>query len=126
MASLIRNRDLTKLTADPKDDVKDIIKDGEKDVKDDAKAESKMNNFYTLGQDIMQVQMESPQDQGRALPVLPPLDLHLLQTKLTGGRLPPGYGARDQYGCTKVVVCLLCSTRLQGEHQAVLQVQGSL
>lgn len=80
-ASLLRTRDLAKLTGEVEDKPKEV---------------------YVRGQDVMVVVMEGAGEGGRPAPILPPLDLHLLQPRLAGGRLPPGYGARDEYGCMKV------------------------
>ena len=77
---------------------------------------------YVAGQDIMRVVMECGGEGGAPAQVLPPLDLFLLQPKLSGGRLPAGYGVRDEYGCVKVVICSLCTSKIQAEHEAVTQV----
>ena len=77
---------------------------------------------YVAGQDIMKVVMECGGEGGAPAQVLPPLDLFSLQPKLAGGRLPAGYGVRDEYGCVKVVICSLCTAKIQAEHEAVKQV----
>ena len=100
ISSLLRTRDLTKLTSDP----------GKGAV-------------YVGGQDIIKVMMEEAGEGGRPVQVLPPLDLHLLQSKLAGGRLPPGYGLRDEYNCIKLALCQLCSSRLPANHEALKQVR---
>ena len=103
ISSLLRTRDLTKLTSDP----------GKGAV-------------YVGGQDIIKVMMEEAGEGGRPVPVLPPLDLHILQSKLANGRLPPGYGLRDEYNCIKLALCQLCSSRLPANHEALKQVRVAL
>ena len=100
ISSLLRTRDLTKLTSgvDPGKGV------------------------YVGGQDIIKVMMEEKGEGGRPVAVLPPLDLFILQAKLAGGRLPPGYGLRDEYNCIKLALCQLCSSRLPATHEALKQV----
>ena len=135
-ASLLRTRDLAKLTSEVEDKAREV---------------------YVRGQDVLVVVMEGAGEGGRPAPLLPPLDLHLLQPRLAGGRLPPGYGARDEYGCMKVLassspynplleashlhlllasssppphhlpqvaLCQLCSCRLPATHEALLQVSS--
>ena len=104
ISSLLRTRDLTKLTSgvDPGKGV------------------------YVGGQDIIKVMMEEAGEGGRPVAVLPPLDLHILQSKLAGGRLPPGYGSKDEYNCQKVALCQLCSSRLPATHEALKQVGDQL
>merc|ERR1719361_2054276 len=65
--------------------------------------------------------MEEKGEGGRPVAVLPPLDLHILQSKVAGGRLPPGYGLRDEYNCIKLALCQLCSSRLPATHEALKQ-----
>ena len=102
ISSLLRTRDLTKLTSGHLDPVKGV---------------------YVGGQDIIKVMMEEAGKGGRPVAVLPPLDLHILQSKLAGGRLPPGYGLRDEYNCIKLALCQLCSSRLPATHEALKQVR---
>ena len=106
ISSVLRTRDLTKLTSDP-------------DLGYGKEA-------YVRGQDIIKVVMEERGDGGRPVAVLPPLDLHLLQSKLAGGRLPPGYGVRDEYSCVKTVLCQLCSVRVPANHEALKRVTYQL
>ena len=106
ISSVLRTRDLTKLTSDP-------------DLGYGKEA-------YVRGQDIIKVVMEERGDGGRPVAVLPPLDLHLLQSKLSGGRLPPGYGVRDEYSCVKTVLCQLCSVRVPANHEALKRVTCQL
>jgi hypothetical protein len=105
--SLLRTRDLSTLTAGPLDG--DPLEP------------------YVRGQGVMQVAMEEAGDglTVHPVPVLPPLDLHLLQLRLAGGRLPAGYGARDEYGCVKVALCLVCQARTPASHEALFQVRQS-
>ena len=100
ISSLLRTRDLTKLTS------------GVEPAK----------GVYVGGQDIIKVMMEEAGEGGRPVAVLPPLDLHILQSKVAGGRLPPGYGLRDEYNCIKLALCQLCSSRLPATHEALKQV----
>ena len=101
ISSLLRTRDLTKLTSSGVDPAKGV---------------------YVGGQDIIKVMMEEAGEGGRPVAVLPPLDLHILQSKVAGGRLPPGYGLRDEYNCIKLALCQLCSSRLPATHEALKQV----
>ena len=101
ISSLLRTRDLTKLTSGNLDPGKGV---------------------YVGGQDIIKVMMEEAGEGGRPVAVLPPLDLHILQSKLAGGKLPPGYGLRDEYNCIKLALCQLCSSRLPANHEALKQV----
>ena len=71
---------------------------------------------YVQGSGIVNVMMEG---EGKTQ-VLPPLDIYFLQPKLKDGRFPPDYGARDEYGCTKVFLSDLTNTRLVG-HEALVQ-----
>ena len=103
ISSLLRTRDLTKLTSGSVDPLN--------------------KGVYVGGQDIIKVMMEEAGEGGRPVPVLPPLDLHILQSKLAGGRLPPGYGLRDEYNCIKLALCQLCSSRLPATHDALKQVR---
>ena len=103
ISSLLRSRDLTKLTSGHLD--------------------HPGKGVYVGGQDIIKVMMEEAGEGGRPVAVLPPLDLHILQSKLAGGRLPPGYGLRDEYNCIKLALCQLCSSRLPANHEALKQVR---
>ena len=106
MSSLLRTRDLTKLTSGHLD--------------------HPGKGVYVGGQDIIKVMMEEAGEGGRPVAVLPPLDLHILQSKLAGGKLPPGYGLRDEYNCIKLALCQLCSSRLPATHEALKQVNWQL
>ena len=65
---------------------------------------------YVAGSGIVSVFMEG---EGRAV-VLPALDIFILQKKLKDGKFPNNYGARDEYGCSKVFMCDLTNTRIGG------------
>ena len=65
---------------------------------------------FVTGSGIVKVIMEG---EGK-VPVLPPLDLFILQKKLKDGKFPPNYGVKDEYGCCKVFLCDLCATRSVG------------
>ena len=72
--------------------------------------ESTKKYKYVLGSGIVSVSMEGE----NKTPVLPPLDIFILQTKIKNGLFPAQYGARDEYGCSKVFTSELCQTRLAG------------
>lgn len=91
LKSFLRTRDLKKLT--------------------EQKSEAAEEKFqFVKGSGIVKVIMEG---EGKA-PVLPPLDLFILQKKLKDGKFPPNYGVKDEYGCCKVFLCDLCATRSVG------------
>ena len=91
LKSFLRTRDLKKMTEQA-----------------DEAAESKFQ--YVQGSGIVKVIMEG---EGKT-PVLPPLDVFILQKKLKDGKFPSNYGVKDEYGCCKVFLCDLCATRLVG------------
>ena len=66
---------------------------------------------YVKGSGIVSVLMEG---EGKAQ-VLPPLDIFILQKKFKDGKFPVNYGAKDDYGCCKVLISDLCNTRLVGQ-----------
>ena len=83
---------------------------------EELEAQSKRYN-YVAGSGIVSVVMEG---EGREM-VLPPLDIFTLQKKLKDGLFPLNYGAKDEYGCSKVFMSDLCSTRIGGAeaHEAL-------
>ena len=68
------------------------------------------SHVYVGGSGIVNVTMEG---EGK-VNVLPPLDIFILQKKLKDGKFPANYGCKDEYGCSKVFLCELCSTRVSG------------
>lgn len=55
---------------------------------------------------------------------LPPLDLDLLQQKLPGGRLPPSYCSKDEWGCSRVIACKVCPAFLSSVEELEEHVVG--
>jgi len=92
LKSFLRTRDLKKLTEQKFED------------------EDFSKFRFVKGSGIVKVIMEG---EGKT-PVLPPLDLFTLQKKLKDGKFPPNYCVKDEYGCCKVFLCDLCSTRSVG------------
>ena len=101
LKSFLTNRDLKKLTESSEDELRQLSEKLE----------------YVKGSGIVSVLMEG---EGKAQ-VLPPLDIFILQKKFKDGKFPVNYGAKDEYGCCKVMISDLCNTRITGPdtHQAL-------
>jgi len=101
LKSFLRTRDLKKLTEQKSEEVEEKFQ-------------------FVKGSGIVKVIMEG---EGK-VSVLPPLDLFILQKKLKDGKFPPNYGVKDEYGCFKVFLCDLCSTRSVGAEALKLHVES--
>jgi len=101
LKSFLRTRDLKKLTEKTPEETEEKFQ-------------------FVKGSGIVKVIMEG---EGKT-PVLPPLDLFILQKKIKDGKFPPNYGVKDEYGCCKVFLCDLCATRSVGAEALKLHVES--
>lgn len=101
LKSFLRTRDLKKLTEKIPEETEEKFQ-------------------FVKGSGIVKVIMEG---EGKT-PVLPPLDLFILQKKIKDGKFPPNYGVKDEYGCCKVFLCDLCATRSVGAEALKLHVES--
>ena len=101
LKSFLRTRDLKKLTEKISEETEEKFQ-------------------FVKGSGIVKVIMEG---EGKT-PVLPPLDLFILQKKIKDGKFPPNYGVKDEYGCCKVFLCDLCATRSVGAEALKLHVES--
>ena len=101
LKSFLNTRDLKTLTESSEEELRQLS----------AKYE------YVTGSGIVSVTMEG---EGKAQ-VLPPLDIFILQKKFKDGKFPVNYGAKDEYGCCKVLISELTNTRIAGQdvHEAL-------
>ena len=101
LKSFLNTRDLKTLTESSEEELRQLSEKYE----------------YVTGSGIVSVTMEG---EGK-VQVLPPLDIFILQKKFKDGKFPVNYGAKDEYGCCKVLISELTNTRIAGQdvHEAL-------